>query len=55
MKDKKNKTKKEVKVDDLKPGKDPKGGFPPGPPDSPGGRGSLGGNLPAVQKPAGSN
>ena len=55
MKDKKKKTKKEIKVDDLKPGKDPKGGFPPGPPVSPGGHGSLGGNLPAVQKPAGSN
>jgi len=34
MQDKKKKTKKEVKVDDLKPAKDPKGGgipqgFPP--------------------------
>jgi hypothetical protein len=31
MQDKKKKTKKEVKVQDIKPAKDPKGGIPAGP------------------------
>ena len=31
MQDKTKKAKKEIKVRDLKPGKDPKGGVPPGP------------------------
>jgi len=43
-KTKKKQDKKEIKVRDLKPAKDPKGGEPPGPPV-----------LPAIQKPAGSN
>jgi len=50
-KPKKKKQKKESKVHDLKPAKDPKGGFPT--PWGPGGHGSSGGNLPAVQKPSG--
>jgi len=50
---KKEKEKKEIKVRDLKSVKDPKGGFPT--PWGPGGHRSSGGNLPAVQKPAGSN
>ena len=32
MRDKTKKEKKEIKVRDLKPAKDPKGGIPPGPP-----------------------
>jgi hypothetical protein len=32
MQDKKKRTKKEVKVDDLRPAKDPKGGLLQGPP-----------------------
>ena len=35
-KPKKKKEKSEIKVRDLKPGKDPKGGYPPGPPTGPG-------------------
>ena len=31
MQDKKKKTKKEIKVQDIKPAKDPKGGVPPDP------------------------
>jgi len=46
--------KKKTKIHDLKPAKDPKAGCPADP-SAPGGHGSLGGNLPAVQKPAGSN
>jgi hypothetical protein len=43
MQDKKKKTKKEIKVQDIKPAKDPKGGIPPGPcrpgrGDAPGGK-----------------
>jgi hypothetical protein len=45
----KTKKKKETKPQDLKPAKDPKGGAPPGPCRP--GRG----DIPAVQKPAGSN
>jgi hypothetical protein len=52
-KTKKRKEKKEKKLRDLKPAKDAKGGFPT--PWSPGGHGSSGGNLPAVQGPGGSN
>ena len=44
---KQKKEKNEVKVRDLKPAKDPKGGVPP--PCSPGRQGSLGSKLPAVQ------
>jgi hypothetical protein len=44
-KTKKKNEKKETKLQDLKPAKDPKGGVPPDP-CGPGGR-----NLPAVQKP----
>jgi len=47
-KPKKKEEKKESKVHDLKPVKDPKGGFPPGPC-------GPGSHLPAVQKPTGSN
>jgi hypothetical protein len=53
-KPKKKEEKKESKVHDLKPTKDPKGGIPPGP-CGPGVHGSSGGNLPAVQKLTGSN
>ena len=53
-KTKKKKEKKVTKLQDLKPAKDAKGGFPPNP-CGPGGHDSLGSNLPAVQKPAGSN
>jgi hypothetical protein len=52
-KTKKKNEKKETRVQDLKPAKDPKGGIPPGP-CGPGGH-SPGGNLPAVQGPGGSN
>ncbi len=31
MQDKKRKLEKEIKVQDIKPAKDPKGGIPPGP------------------------
>jgi hypothetical protein len=44
---KQKKEKNEVKVRDLKPAKDPKGGVPP--PCGPGRQGSLGSKLPAVQ------
>jgi len=47
-KPKKKEEKKESKARDLKPVKDPKGGFPPGPC-------GPGSHLPAVQKPTGSN
>jgi hypothetical protein len=47
MRDKTKRIKKEIKVRDLKPAKDPKGGVPP--PCSPGRQGSLGSKLPAVQ------
>jgi len=53
-KNKKKKERKETKLHDLKPAKDAKGGYPPDP-CGPGGHSPLGGNLPAVQKPAGSN
>jgi hypothetical protein len=47
MQAKKKKTKKEVKVQDIKPAKDPKGGIPPGPcrpgHDAPGGPKGAGG------------
>jgi hypothetical protein len=36
MQDKTKKAKKEIKVRDLKPPKDPRGGYAPGPPDGPG-------------------
>ncbi len=39
MQDKKKKTQKEIKVQDIKPAKDPKGGAPSGPPVGPVGRG----------------
>jgi hypothetical protein len=42
MQAKKKKTKKEIKVQDIKPAKDPKGGLPPGP-CRPGRGGALGG------------
>jgi len=48
-KPKTKKEKSEIKVRDLKPVKDPKAGTPPGP------CGPGRGNLPAVQKPVGSN
>ncbi len=48
-KPKTKKEKKDIKVRDLKPVKDPKAGAPPGP------CGPGRGNLPAVQKPVGSN
>jgi hypothetical protein len=50
MQDKKKKTKKAIKVQDIKPAKDPKGGVPPDPcrprgGDAPGGiRGQGGGH-----------
>jgi hypothetical protein len=52
-KTKKKKEKKDTKLQDLKPAKDPKGGIPP--PCGPGGRAPVGGNIPAVQGPRGSN
>jgi hypothetical protein len=50
----KTEEKKKSELQDLEPTKDAKGGIPPGP-CGPGGRGSSGGNLPAVQGPRGNN
>ena len=49
MQDKKKKTRKEIKVQDLKPAKDPKAGVPPDPcrprgGDAPGSKGVSGGH-----------
>jgi hypothetical protein len=52
-KTRKKKERKETKGRDLKPAKDAKGGFPT--PWGPGGHGTSGGNLPAVQKPGAGN
>jgi hypothetical protein len=55
MRDKKKKTKEQIKIQDLKPSKDAKGGVPPGPcgPHIPGGH-NPGGNPPTRNAP-GSN
>jgi hypothetical protein len=54
MRDKKKKTKKAIKVQDIKPAKDPKGGVPPGPcrpgrGDAPGSKGASGGHSVNIQ------
>ena len=58
MRDKKKKTKQQMKVRDLKPSKDAKGGIPPGPPIMPQGPPNAPGHgttLPAVQRPGNPN
>ena len=55
MQDKKKKNKKQIKVQDLKPKKDAKGGRFYGPDKNPTGPGGQGVTGPGVQAPTGNN